>query len=114
MLYFYHGQEDFLIELELQKLKEKVVDKAFLATNYRIYDNPKFQELMDILRTPSLMFGNVLAVVSCEKYFFDTKGKINFEDKELKEIEQAIEIMPESLNIVLFAKLNEQLQRRLI
>ena len=60
MLYFYHGQEDFLIELELQKLKEKIVDKAFMATNYRTYDNPKFQELMDVLRTPSLMFGNVL------------------------------------------------------
>lgn len=105
MLYFYHGQEDFLIELELQKLKEKIVDKAFIATNYRTYDNPKFQELMDILRTPSLMFGNVLAIISCEKYFFDTKGKINFEDKELKEIEQAIELMPESLNIVFVCKI---------
>ena len=87
MLYLFHGQEDFNIELELQKLKSKVVDKAFLATNYRIYDNPPFQEFIDILRTPSLMFGSVLCVINCEKYFFDTKGKINFDDKELKQIE---------------------------
>lgn len=101
-----------MIELELQKLKEKVVDKAFLATNYRIYDNPKFQELMDILRTPSLMFGNVLAIVNCEKYFFDTKGKINFEDKELKEIEQAIELMPDSLNIVFVCKIEHSTTKK--
>ena len=104
MLYFFHGQEEYLIELEIQKLKSKVVDKAFLATNYRTYDNPKFQELIDILRTPSLMFGNVFAVIYCEKYFFDVKGKINFEDKELKEIEQALEIMPDSLHIALVCK----------
>ena len=93
MLYFFHGQEDFLIETELQNLKSKIVDKAFLSTNYRTYDNPYFQELSDILRTPSLMFGNVFAVINCEKYFFDIKGKINFEDKELKEIEELFEII---------------------
>ena len=92
MLYFYFGQEDFNIELEVQKLKSKVVDKAFLSTNYRVYDNPHYQDLIDVLRTPSLMFGNVLAVINCDKYFFDTKGKISFEDKELKEIEEQIEI----------------------
>lgn len=105
MLYFYHGQEDYLIELELESLKSKVVDKSFLSTNYRVYDNPKFQELIDILRTPSLMFGNVLAVVNCEKYFFDTKGKINFEDKELKQIEEAIQSMPESLHVVFVCRI---------
>ena len=105
MLYFFHGQEEYLIELELQKLKSKIVDKSFISTNYRTYDNPKFQELIDILRTPSLMFGNVFAVINCDKYFFDAKGKINFEDKELKEIEQAIEIMPESLHIAFVCKI---------
>lgn len=105
MLYFYHGQEDYLIELELESLKSKVVDKSFLSTNYRVYDNPKFQELIDILRTPSLMFGNVLAVVNCEKYFFDTKGKINFEDKELKQIEEAIQSIPESLYVVFVCRI---------
>ena len=106
MLYLFHGQEDFNIELELQKLKSKVVDKAFLATNYRIYDNPPFQEFIDILRTPSLMFGSVLCVINCEKYFFDTKGKINFDDKELKQIEDAIELMPETLHVALVCKID--------
>lgn len=105
MLYFYHGQEDYNIELELQKLKSKIVDKAFLSTNYRVYNNPPFQEFIDILRTPSLMFGSVMCVINCDKYFFDTKGKINFDDKELKQIEDAIEIMPETLHVVMVCKI---------
>lgn len=113
MLYFYHGQEDYNIELELQKLRSKVVDKAFEATNYRVYDNPKFPELMDILRTPSLMFGNVLAVVNCEKYFFDTKGKVNFEDKELKQIEETLQSMPESLHIAFVCRIERESTKKI-
>ena len=113
MLYFYYGQEDYNIELELQKLKNKVVDKTFLSTNYRVYENPNPQEFIDILRTPSLMFGNVLAVINCEKYFFDTKGKISFDDKELKQIEEAIEIMPDSLNVVLVCKIERESTKKI-
>jgi len=113
MLYFYYGQEDFNIEIELQKLKSKIVDKTFLATNYRVYENPTAQEFIDILRTPSLMFGNVLAVVNCEKYFFDTRGKISFDDKELKQIEEAIEIMPDSLHVVMVCKIERESTKKL-
>lgn len=105
MLYFLYGQEDFNIEQELRTLKSKVVDKAFLSTNYRVYDNPDFQQLEDILRTPSLMFGNVLCVVNCDRYFFDGKGKINFDDKELKVIEDLFQSMPESLHVVFVCKI---------
>lgn len=113
MLYFYHGQEDFNIEVEVQKLKSKIVDKAFVSTNYRIYDNPKYQELIDILRTPSLMFGNILAIINCEKYFFDTKGKVNFEDKELKQIEEAIELMPQSLHVVFICNIERDSTKKI-
>lgn len=113
MLYFYFGQEDFNIELELQKLKTKVVDKSFLSTNYRVYDNPRYQELIDVLRTPSLMFGNVLAVINCEKYFFDSKGKISFEDKELKEIEETIQTMPETLHIAFVCRIERESTKKI-
>ena len=113
MLYFYHGQEDFLIESELNKLKDKLMDKAFLATNFRVYDNPKFPELMDILRTPSLMFGSILAVINCEKYFFDTKGKISFDDKEIKQIEETIQTIPETLNIVFVCKIERESTKKI-
>lgn len=113
MLYFYHGQEDFLMEAELNKLRDKLVDKAFLSTNYRVYDNPKFPELMDILRTPSLMFGSILAVINCEKYFFDTKGKINFDDKELKQIEETVQAVADTLNIVFVCKIERESSKKI-
>lgn len=113
MLYFYYGQEDYNLELELAKLKSKVVDKAFLATNYRVYDNPRFQELIDILRTPSLMFGNVLAVINCEKYFFEAKGKINFDDKELKQLEELVQTLPDSLYIVFVCKIERESTKKI-
>ena len=113
MLYFYHGQEDYNIELELQKLRSKVVDKSFESTNYRVYDNPKFPELMDVLSAPSLMFGNVLAVINCEKYFFDTKGKVNFDDKELKQIEETLQTMPESLYIVFVCRIERESTKKI-
>ena len=101
------------MEAELNKLKDKLVDKAFLSTNYRVYDNPKFPELMDILRTPALMFGSILAVINCEKYFFDTKGKINFEDKELKQIEETLQTVPDTLNIVFVCKLERESTKKI-
>lgn len=113
MLYFYHGQEDYNIECELQKLKSKIVDKNFLSTNYRTYDNPNPQEFIDILRTPSLMFGNVLAVINCDKYFFDTKGKISFDDKDIKQIEDAIDLMPDSLHVVLVCKIERESTKKI-
>ena len=113
MLYFYHGQEDFLIETELKKLKEKLVDKAFLATNYRVYNNPLFVELMDVLRTPSLMFGSVLAVINCEKYFFEGKGKVSFDEKELKQIKETLQLIPETLNIVFVCRIERDTTKKI-
>lgn len=113
MLYFYYGQEDFNIETELQKLKSKIVDKTFLSTNYRVYDNPKFNELTDILRTPPLMFGNILCVINCEKYFFDTKGKINFDDKELKQLEDIFSSMLENLYVVFVCRIDRESTKKI-
>lgn len=101
------------MEAELNKLRDKLVDKAFLSTNYRVYDNPKFPELMDILRTPSLMFGSILAVINCEKYFFDTKGKINFDDKELKQIEETVQAVADTLNIVFVCKIERESSKKI-
>lgn len=105
MLYFYFGQEEYNIEQEVQKLKSKIVDKTYMSTNYRVYNNPVFSDLMDILRTPPLMFGNVMAVINCEKYFLEGKGKISFDDKELKTMEEALKNVSDALTVVFVCKL---------
>lgn len=98
-VYFFYGEEDFDIEREVEKLK-KGLDKNFLEMSFKTYDNPKFPDLIAILRTQPMMFGKMLIVINCLDYFSKT-----FEDKEMKEIERAIENNNESLDIVFVAQL---------
>lgn len=98
-VYFFYGEEDFDIENEIGKLK-KGLDKNFLEMSFKTYDNPKFPDLISILRSQPMMFGKMLIVINCLDYFSKT-----FEDKEMKQIEQAIEDNTENLDIVFVAKL---------
>lgn len=98
-VYFFYGEEDFDIEKEVGKLK-KGLDKNFLDMSFKTYDNPKFADLIAVLRSQPMMFGKMLIVINCLSYFSKS-----FEDKELKEIESVIENNPENLDIVFTAVL---------
>lgn len=101
-VYFYYGDEDFNIELEIEKMKSKL-NKDFLAMNFQTLDNPEYPELITALRTPPMMFGEMLIVINADKYFSSQKNF--FEDSELEDIEDALKNNPESLNIVFVVKL---------
>lgn len=98
-VYFFYGEEDFNIEQEIDKLK-KGLDKNFLDMSFKTYDNPRFPDLISILRTQPMMFGRMIIVINCIDYFSKT-----FEDKELKEIINALEDNNENLDIVFVAQL---------
>lgn len=97
MIYFLYGEEDFDIEREIEKLK-KSLDKNFLEMSFKTYNNPKFPDLVAILRTQPMMFGKMLIIINCLDYFSKS-----FEDKEIKEIEKALENNNENLDIVFTA-----------
>lgn len=99
MIYFFYGEEDFDIENEIEKLK-KGLDKNFLEMSFKTFDNPKFPDLISILRSQPMMFGKMLIVINCLDYFSKT-----FEDKEMKQIQEAIEDNNENLDIVFVAQL---------
>lgn len=98
-VYFFYGEEDFNIEQEINKLKSSL-DKNFLEMSYKVYDNPKYTDLISILRTQPMMFGKMLVVIKCLDYFSKT-----FDDKEIKEITKALEDNNENLDIVFVAEL---------
>ena len=98
-IYFFYGDEEFNIEQEVNKLK-KGLDKNFLEMSLKTYDNPKFADLVSILRTQPMMFGKMLVIIKANDYFSKT-----FEDKELKQIEEALEDNNENLDIVFVAEL---------
>lgn len=110
-LYFFHGQEDFLIEKEIKKLKEKLLDKNFIAMNYKTFSNPSFLDLMDILGTQPMMFGNSLIVIECENYF-DTKSESAFDDKQFKQLESALTNVPAQINIIFVCKIDRNSNKK--
>ena len=97
-VYFFYGDEEFNIEQEINKLK-KGLDKSFLEMSLKTYDNPKFADLIAILRSQPMMFGKMLVIIKAESYF-----KTAFDDKELKQIEQALEDNNDNLDIVFAAE----------
>ena len=101
-VYFYYGEEDFNIELEIEKMKSKL-NQDFIAMNFQNLDNPEYTELITALRTPPMMFGDMLIVINADKYFLSQKNY--FEDEEIEDIEDALKNNPEALNIVFVVKL---------
>ena len=101
-VYFFYGDEDFNIDLEIERMKSKL-NQDFIAMNFQNLDCPEYPELITALRTPPMMFGEMLIVINAEKYFLSQKNF--FEDKELEDIEDALKNNPESLNIVFSVKL---------
>ena len=98
-IYFYYGDEEFNIEQEVNKLK-KNLDKDFSDLNFKTFDNPKFTDLIPILRTQPMMFGKMLVIIKSNEYFNRT-----FDDTEIKQIEEALDNNNENLDIVFLAEL---------
>ena len=101
-VYFYYGEEDYNIELALDELKSNL-NLDFIAMNYQVFDNPCYSDLINVLRTPPMMFGRMLVVVNSDKYFLSQKNF--FEDSELVDIEDALDNNPDGLDIVFVVKL---------
>lgn len=98
MIYFFYGDEDYNIELEIKKLKKKLLDKNFASMNFKVANNPNFPDLISLLRTQPMMFGNLMIVINCEEYFSKT-----LEDNQLEEISKALEDNVDSLCIIFTA-----------
>lgn len=101
-VHFFYGEEDYDIDKAIDGMRAKL-DKNFAAMNYRVYTNPPFVELSQILRTQPMMFGNMLIIVNCGGYFSDKGG--GFDDKQLSEIETLVQESPENVDIVFVWKL---------
>lgn len=101
-VYFFYGDEDFNIDSEIEQMRSKL-NPDFISMSFHIADNPEYSDLINILRTPPMMFGDSLYIINSEKYFSSQKNY--FEDKELEDIEDALLNNPEGLNIVFAVKL---------
>ncbi len=98
MIYFFYGDEEFNISNEIKKLKSNL-DKNFLEMSYKEFNNPKFPDLISAVSSQPMMFGKMLVVIDCIKYF-KSKGEDSFDDKQLKQLEEVLESANENTDIV--------------
>lgn len=94
---FFYGDEEFLMEREINSLREKLLDKNFSAMNYKYIKNPNYQDFISFLMTQPMMFGAQMIVIDIENFF----GNITFEDYQINEIKAALENISPSLHIIL-------------
>lgn len=102
-LYLFWGQEDYNIQKEIEKLKSELLDSSFISMNYKVFDNPDFLKIIECVQTTPLMFGNMLTIISMEKYLIGNKGTVD--DKQLAVFAEALENLSSSVNIVFICKI---------
>lgn len=109
-VYFYYGDEDYNIECELEEMRLKL-NPDFISMSYQVLDNPDYSTLIAALRTPPMMFGDMLIVVNSEDYFLSNKNF--FDDRELEDISDALKNNPPGLDIVFIVKLPRNENKKL-
>lgn len=107
-IYFFYGEEDYLIDKELKKFRDKL-DKNFSEMNYVVYDSLTYLDLISILRTQPMMFGKMMIVINTRKLFSVGMKKESLlsyalDDNQIKEIESALESNNEMLDIFFVEK----------
>ncbi len=101
-LFLYYGQEEYLMEKEIKRLKNELLDVSFMSMSYKIFDNPPFNTFMECIQSTPLMFGNTLTVINMDKYFIG--NRLSFDDKQIECINSALSTINESVNIIFVCK----------
>ncbi len=102
-VYFFFGQEEYLIEKEINKLRNELIDTSFASMAYKVFDNPAFSALADCLQSAPLMFGNTLSVIYIDKYLIGKK--ISLDDKQIEAVDFALNNISNNVNIIFVCKI---------
>ena len=98
---FLWGDEDYLIEVALNKIKKEVLKDDINPLNYKSVDNPSFSLFSELLRTNAMMFGDVLIQIKCPKYFLTAKNEQKLDDKQTAELISAMQNVSDKVHIIL-------------
>ena len=100
-IHFLWGDEDFLIEKALNKLKKEILGDNVNELNYRAVDNPNFSLFSELIRSNAMMFGDVVIQIKCQKYFLETKSKEKLDDKQVAELVAGLNNVSDRVHLIL-------------
>lgn len=112
MIYFFYGDEEFNISNEIKKFKEKL-DKNFIEMSYKCYNNPKFADLVAILKTQPMMFGKMLIEINCLSYLSGKSDDKSFDDKQIAQITEALDGCSENLDVIFVGQIPPDSQKKI-
>lgn len=98
---FFWGDEDYLIEKETDEIKKQVLGEDINELNYRKVDNPSFSLFSELIRTNAMMFGDIVLVVKCPKYFLESKQKEKLDEKQTKELIEGLNNVSQRVHLIL-------------
>ncbi len=106
-VYFFYGEEDFNIDLELEKMRSKL-SPDFLSMSYKVMDNPLYPDMITALRSSPMMFGSSLTVIDIKNYFFkdsEGEGDYTLDDNALDDIKDALANNQDGVDIVFVVRI---------
>ena len=104
-VFLFYGQEEYLIDKEIKKLKGELLDASFMSMSYKVFDNPTFEELLACVQSAPLMFGNTLSVIYLDKYLFSNSA---FDDKQIEALDFALKNINNATNIIFVGKVSRE------
>ncbi len=103
-VFLFYGQEEYLMEKEIKKLKNELLDVSFMSMAYKVFDNPPFNVLIEALQGTPLMFGSSLTLINIDKYLVG--NKLSLDDKQIESIDFALKSLSDSVNIIFVCKIS--------
>lgn|SRR5574344_16376 len=114
MIYFFYGDEEFNISNEIKKFKNKL-DKNFIEMSYKYYDNPKFPDLLAIVKSQPMMFGKMLIEINCLPYLSgkSTDDEGGLDNSQIEQLTQALDIVGENIDIIFVAQISPDSKKKI-
>ena len=101
-VFLFYGQEEYLMEKEIKKLKDELLDTSFMSMAYKVFDNPDFHTILECVQSAPLMFGKTLSLISVDKYLIG--NKMSLDDKQIESLDYALSTINDSVNIIFVCK----------
>lgn len=102
-IYLFYGQEEYLMEKEIKKLKNELLDESFMSMAFKTFDNPLYNTLIECVQSSPLMFGNSLSVIHIDKYLIG--NKMSLDDKQIEVLDKSLEELNPNVNIIFVCKI---------
>ena len=102
-VFLFYGQEEYLMEKEIKKLKNELLDVSFMSMAYKVYDNPPFNMFLEALQGTPLMFGSSLTLINIDKYLIG--NELSLDEKQIESIDFALKSISDSVNIIFVCKI---------